>query len=181
MKVKFLDLYQQYQSIKKEIDQAIALVIKDSAFIKGKYVEKFTQEFADYLGVKYCLGVGNGTDALEIALQALDLPQGSEVIIPANTFIATAEAVTSAGLKIVFVDCDPDNYTISIPSVKKHLTKKTKAIIPVHLYGHAANLAAIKKLARQHQLKIIEDCAQAHGAKFKNKKVGSFGDLATFS
>lgn len=179
--VKFLDLAAQYQTIQQEIDTAIHDVIAKSAFIGGEYVGKFEQEFADYCSVAHCIGVANGTDAIEIAIEALNLPQGSEIIVPANSFIASSEAVTRQGHRVVFADCDPQSYVISIEDAKKRITPKTKAIIAVHLYGHPCDMDALQTLADQHGLCIIEDCAQSHGAEYKGKKVGSIGDIATFS
>jgi len=181
MPTKFLDLAAQYQSIKQEMDEAIARVIAETAFIGGKHVRSFEERFAAYLGLPCCVGVGNGTDALEIALMALDLPKGSEVIVPANSFIATSEAVTNAGLKVLFCDCDPETYTISADDASRRITPETKAIIPVHLYGQPCDMDAVMALADRHGLKVIEDCAQAHGATFRGKTVGSFGDAGTFS
>ena len=178
--VKFLDLKKQYLGIKEEIDKAIFDVIEDSAFVGGKFVEEFENNFAHYLGVKHAIGVGNGTDALEVALWTLDLPKGSEVLVPANTFIATAEAVSRNGLKVRFVDCNK-YYQINVKSIEEHINENTSAIIAVHLYGHPANMKKILEIAKKHNLKVIEDCAQAHGAMIENKKVGTFGDIATFS
>ena len=175
--VKFLDLHSQYISIKKEIDSAISSVIRDSAFIGGKYVKQFEEHFADYQQSNYCIGVGNGTDALEIAIEALDLPKGSEIIVPANSFIASAEAVSRTGHKIVFCDANVDDYTINIPDVASRITSNTSAIMAVHLYGHPCDMDSLAELAKQHRLKIIEDCAQAHGAEYKGKRVGSIGDI----
>jgi len=178
--IKFLDLKKQYAEIKDEVDKAIFEVIENSAFVGGKFVEEFENSFAKYLEVKNAIGVGNGTDALEIALWSLDLPKGSEVIVPANTFIATSEAVTRNGLKVKFVDCNK-YYQINTKSIEENITKNTSAIIAVHLYGHPANMKKILKIAKKHNLKVIEDAAQAHGAKIDGKKVGTFGDIATFS
>ena len=179
--IKFLDLKKQYDNINEEINEAISSVICKSAFIGGEYVSKFEEEFAAYQEAKYCLGVGNGTDALEISIEALDLPQGSEIIVPANSFIASSEAVTRSGHKVVFCDCDEDNYTILIPSLKSKITPNTRAVIVVHLYGHPCDMDEILKLANEYDLKIIEDCAQAHGAEYKGKRVGAIGDIGTFS
>ena len=181
MSVKFLDLYSQYQSIREDIDNAIHEVIKGSAFIGGQYVSQFENEFAQYIGVEHCVGVGNGTDAIEIAIESLNLPPNSEIMVPANSFIATSEAVTRSGHKIVFCDVDPNNYTISKSSMEAQLSSRTQAIILVHLYGHPCNMDDILIFAKKNKLKIIEDCAQAHGAEFRNKKVGSIGDIGTFS
>ena len=179
--IKFLDLKYQYLSIKNEIDNAIKNVIDDSAFIGGKYLSKFEEEFADYQEAKHCIGVANGTDGLEIALEALNLPQNCEVIVPANSFISTAEAVTRSGHKVVFCDCDKDNYTISTTSLKSKITKNTKAIMAVHLYGHPCDMDQILVIANKYNLKVIEDCAQAHGAEYKGKKIGAIGDAGVFS
>lgn len=179
--IKFLDLKDQYENIKEEIDATITKVINETAFIGGKYVENFEKEFADYQEVKYCIGVGNGTDALEIAIESLDLPKGSEIIVPANSFIASSEAITRTGHKVVFCDCDKENYTISISSLKSKITKNTKAIIAVHLYGHPCDMDELLSIAKEYDLKIIEDCAQAHGAEYKGKKIGGIGNIGTFS
>ena len=178
--IKFLDLKKQYLKIKDEIDSAIFSVIENSAFVGGKYVKEFEDNFAKFIGVNEAIGVGNGTDALEIALWALDLPKGSEVLVPANTFIATAEAVSRNGLKVKFVDCNK-YYQINTKSIEENITDKTSAIIAVHLYGHPANMKKILEIARKYNLKVIEDCAQAHGAGIEGRKVGTFGDIATFS
>ncbi len=179
--VKFLDLKKQYVEINKEIDIAIKNVINESAFISGKYLAKFEKEFAEYQKVKYCLGVGNGTDGLEIVLEALKLPKNSEVIVPANSFISTAEAVTRSGHKVVFCDCDKENYTISISSLKSKITNNTKAIMAVHLYGHPCDMDEILAVAKEFNLKVVEDCAQSHGAEYKGRRVGSIGDAGVFS
>lgn len=178
--VKFLDLGKQYLSMKSEIDQSIKNVINDTAFVGGKYVQNFEENFASYQDVKYCIGVGNGTDALEIALWSLDLPKNSEVIVPANSFIATSEAVSRNGLKIIFADCK-DDFTICSKSIKSLITNNTSCIIPVHLYGQPCDMEEIMYIANEFGLKVIEDSAQAHGAMYKGKKIGGFGDLATFS
>lgn len=179
--IKFLDLHSQYLSIKEEIDQAILNVISESAFIGGKYVSQFEEQFADYQQAKYCVGVGNGTDALEIAIESLNLPDDGEIIVPANSFIASSEAVTRSGHKIVFCDASSDDYTINIADLKKRITPNTVAIIAVHLYGHPCDMDPLIELAHEYNLKIIEDCAQAHGAEYKGQKVGAIGDLGCFS
>lgn len=179
--VKFIDLYSQYQTIKHEIDQAIDSTILYSSFIGGKSVADFEEEFAHYLSVDNCIGVGNGTDAIEIALASLDLPSGSKVVVPANSFIATAEAVTREGHEAVFCDCNEDDYTIDVDHLNSIVDKSTNVIIPVHLYGHPCDMNRIMSIAKKNNAYVIEDCAQAHGAEYMGKKVGSFGDLATFS
>jgi dTDP-4-amino-4,6-dideoxygalactose transaminase len=181
MKVPLVDLQAQYRSIKNEIDQAMASVINDAGFVGGKYVKQFEEEFAAFCVAKHCIGVGNGTDALFIALRSLGVGKGDEVITAANSFIATSEAITMAGAKVVFVDCDSRTYNIDIKKISSAITPRTKAIIPVHLYGQPADLAALQTIAREHDLLLVEDAAQAHGAEFEGKRVGSFGDMACFS
>jgi dTDP-4-amino-4,6-dideoxygalactose transaminase len=179
--IKFLDLSAQYQSIRSDIDQVIKTVISESAYIGGHFVKQFEKDFSDYINVKHCVGVGNGTDAIEIAIEALGMPAGSEIIVPANSFIASSEAVTRQGHKVVFADVDRDSYVLSIEDVKKRITPNTKAIMAVHLYGHPCDMDALFELAEEHKLYIIEDCAQAHGAEYKGNKVGGIGHVATFS
>ena len=179
--IKFLDLAFQYQNIKSEIDRRVQDVISKAAFVGGAEVKAFEKAFATYCDVRFCVGVGNGTDALEIAIESLSLPVGSEIIVPANSFIASSEAVTRQGHKVVFADCDADSYTISVKDAERRITSKTKAIIAVHLYGHPCDMDQLKGLADKYQLHIIEDCAQAHGAKYKGNRVGSIGDVAAFS
>ena len=179
--IKFLDLASQYKSIKNEIDTAVFSVIENATFIGGAELANFETEFSEFCNVRHCIGVGNGTDALEIALEALELPPGSEVMVPANSFIASAEAVTRQGHKVVFVDCCPETYVISIEDVKRRITNNTKAIIAVHLYGHPCDMQALNQIAKKHKLYLIEDCAQAHGAEFCGTKVGGIGDIASFS
>lgn len=179
--VKFLDLRAQYESIRPAMDAAIADVIENSRFIGGAGVATFERDFAAYQQVAHCIGVANGTDAIEIALEALALPAGSEVIVPANSFIASSEAVTRSGLRVVFADVDPATYTLDIEDVRRRLTSKTSAIIAVHLYGHPCDMDALMALADQHGLKVVEDCAQAHGAEYRGRRVGGLGHVATFS
>lgn len=179
--VPFVDLKAQYHSIKSEIDRAIAQVIENTAFIKSPYIAEFERSFASYLGIKHCIGCANGTDAIEIALRALGIGPGDEVIVPANTWISTAEAVTTAGATVVFVDNHPEYYSIDPTKIEEKITPRTKAIIPVHLYGHPADMAPIMELARHYKLRVIEDCAQCHGSTYQGKTTGTFGDIATFS
>lgn len=179
--VKFLDLHSQYLSIRTEIDAAISEVIANSSFIGGDPVRTFEQAFAQYCGARFCLGVGNGTDALEIAIEALDLPAGSEILVPANSFIASSEAVSRCGHSVVFVDNDAASYVISIDDVLKKITEKTKAIVAVHLYGHPCDMKQLAQICKNKGIYIIEDCAQAHGAEFEGQRVGSIGDIAAFS
>lgn len=181
MRIPFIDLAGQYEALRKEIDPAIQRVLVASSFIGGKPVQEFETNFKAYLGAKYCIGVGNGTDALFIALKALGIGSGDEVITAANSFIATSEAITAAGAKVVFVDCHPDYYTIEPQKIEERITPRTKAIIPVHLYGQPAPMETIVKTAERHGIRVIEDCAQAHGAALNGKKIGLFGDLGCFS
>lgn len=179
--IKFLDLFGQYQHIKSDIDAAIARVIAESAFIGGSHCQAFEQDFGAWIGASHCIGVANGTDALEIALEGLDLPKGSEVIVPGNSFIASSEAVSRGGLKVVFADADPGCYTLDPDDVRRKVTPRTSAIMAVHLYGHPCDMDALGAIAADHGLRIIEDCAQAHGAEYKGRRVGTIGDVATFS
>jgi dTDP-4-amino-4,6-dideoxygalactose transaminase len=179
--IKFLDLQAQYRSIKQEIDAAIANVIEASAFVGGSFVPAFERDFGQWIEAPYCIGVGNGTDALEIAIEALGLPPGSEIIVPGNSFIATSEAVSRCGHRVVFADVDPDCYTLNAESVRAKLTAKTAAMIPVHLYGHPCDMDGLGQVAAERGLKMIEDCAQAHGAEFNGRRVGTIGDVGTFS
>jgi len=181
MNIPLLDLKAQYKSIKPEIQKAINGVIDNSQFILGENVKKFEQEFAKFIGLKYAIGVGSGTDALYLALRACGISKGDEVILPVNTFIATAEAITLNGAKPVFVDINPETYNIDPQKIEKAISRRTRAIIPVHLFGQPADMSSILKIAKKHKLFVIEDCAQAHGAKYKNKIVGSIGDVGCFS
>jgi dTDP-4-amino-4,6-dideoxygalactose transaminase len=181
MRVPFVDLKTQYERIKPEIDQALAEVIGDCAFIGGKYAARFEEEFAAYLGRRHCVGVGNGTDAIQAALRGLGLGPGDEIITPANTFIATAEAICHAGATPVFVDNDPLYYNIDVDRIEAAITPRTRAIVPVHLYGQPCAIDRIMELAARHELKVCEDAAQAHGARWQDRTAGTFGDCACYS
>ena len=181
MKVKFTNLYKANVINHEKIFKRINKLVKNNQFIGGKEVLDFEKEFRKFTKTRYCISVGNGTDALEIAIESLNLKKGSEIIVPVNTWISTAESVSRAGYKLVFCDINLDNYTIDIKDLKKKITKKTKLIIPVHLYGYPSKMKDIIYIAKKNNIKILEDCAQAHGTKYKNKKVGSFGDIAAFS
>ena len=181
MKVPFVDLQQQYQNIKPEIDKAIADVISETAFISGKYAHAFEESFAKYLGIKHVMSCANGTDSLEILLQAMGIGANDEVIVPANSWISTSESVTTIGAKVVFVDCDSKTNTIDVDLIESKITSKTKAIIPVHLYGCPAKMDEIMALSAKYNLKVIEDCAQSHGAKYKGKTIGTIGHASSFS
>ena len=179
--VPFADLTALHRPIRSDLDDAIRKVIDSNAFIRGKFAASFEVSFAEYLGVSHCIGVGNGTDALFTALSALGVGSGDEVITVANSFIATSEAMTRTGAKVVFVDCDPETYNLDVAKVEAALTENTRAIIPVHLYGQPADMDAIVAIARKHELFVIEDAAQAHGARYKGQMVGALGDCACFS
>jgi len=181
MNIAFVDLKAQYANIKKEIDAVVVDVMSKSAFVGGPFVASFEESFADFCNVRYCVGVGNGTDALYIALKALGIGEGDEVITAANSFIATSEAITLTGAKVVFVDNNPKTYNIDIEKIEPKITSKTKAIIPVHLYGQPADMDPILELARKCNLKVVEDAAQAHGALYNERRIGSIGDVACFS
>ncbi len=181
MNIKFLDFQKQYAQIKNEVDDAVEGVIKRQYFILGEELAQFEKEFAKYLGVKYFVGVASGTDGLILALWSLGIGKGDEVILPVNSFIATALGISQIGATPVFVDIDKETHQIDIEEIKKKITKNTKAIMPVHLYGAPSDIEAIKALAKREKLFLVEDAAQAHGATFKDKRVGGFGDLGVFS
>ena len=180
-KIKFLDLNKQYKFNKNKINKAIFEVINDSVFIGGKKKINFENNFAKYIKTKFCLGVANGTDAIEIAIESLNLKKNSEIIVPSNSWISTSEAVTRNKLKVIFCDIDEYTYTIDIKKLEKLITKNTSAIIAVHLYGHPCEMEEILKITKKYKLKLIEDCAQAHGSKYKDIHVGNFGHISTFS
>jgi len=181
MKVAFVDLKAQYQQIKPEIDQALAGVLGDCAFIAGKYAASFETEYADFIGSRHCIGMANGTDALFAAMACLGIGPGDEVITAANTFIASAEGITRTGAEVVFVDNDPDFYNLDTGRLEAAITARTKAILPVHLYGQPCDIGAVMEIARKHDLLVIEDAAQAHGAKYHGRNVGTFGNAACYS
>jgi dTDP-4-amino-4,6-dideoxygalactose transaminase len=181
MKIPFLDLKKQYKSIKNEIDSAIQNVIDNTAFILGKAVSDFEKEFADAHEVKHCIGVSSGTDGNHLALWTLGIEPGDEVIIPVNTFIATAEGATLCMAKPVFIDCSSDSYNMDPKKVEELITPKTKVILAVHLYGQPADLDVLNDIAKRHNLFLVEDAAQAHLSEYKGKKVGSLSDVASFS
>ena len=171
----------QYRSQKTEIDKAIHKVLDSGSYVLGKEAETFEAEFASYIGVKYAVGVGSGTEALHLALAACGIGRGDEVITVSHTAVATVAAVELVGATPVLVDIEQDFYTMDPRRIPEAMTKAAKAIIPVHLYGQSADLAPILKLARQYDLRVIEDCSQAHGATYRGKRVGSYGDMACFS
>lgn len=180
MRVPFVDLHAQYLAHKQEFDHALAQVIAKTAFVGGEFVRDFEQRYARAYGVKHCISCGNGTDAIYIALRMLGIGPGDEVITTAASWISTSETIGQTGANAVFVDVD-DFYLLDLAKVEAAVTSRTKAIIPVHLYGQAADMTAVSDVARRHGLKVIEDCAQAHFAKWAGQRVGTFGDAATFS
>jgi dTDP-4-amino-4,6-dideoxygalactose transaminase len=179
--ISLVDLTAQYNSIKEEIDSAVLSTLASGHFILGPQVVKFEESIASYLGVKYAIGLASGTDALVLALRALNIREGDEVIIPAYTFFATAGTVMSVGAKPVFVDIDPHSYQIDVNKIKSAITSRTRAIIPVHLYGHPSEMNPILEVARENKLRVIEDNAQGLGAEYLGRKTGSFGDIACLS
>ena len=181
MNVPFVDLKAQYASLKPEMDAAIQSVLDRSAFILGPEVDEFEAAFARYIGVKHAVGVCSGTDALEMALTACGVGPGDEVVTTANTYIATCEAISSAGATIRWVDADERTYNMDPAQLEQAISPRTKAILPVHLYGQPADMAPIMEVARTNGLKVIEDCAQAHGATYHGQQVGTFGDAACYS
>jgi dTDP-4-amino-4,6-dideoxygalactose transaminase len=181
MNIPLLDFKSEYFSIKNEIDDAIQRVLNSGWYILGSEVNKLEEEFANYLGVKYCVGVASGLDALHLILRVLEIGKGDEVIVPANTYIATLLAISHVNAHPVLVEPDERTYNINPELIEEKITKKTKAILPVHLYGLSADMDAINDVAQNYDLYIIEDAAQAHGAEYKNKKCGSLGTAAGFS
>jgi dTDP-4-amino-4,6-dideoxygalactose transaminase len=190
LKIPLVDLRAQYLSIKSEIDQAIQEVLDGTSFILGEMVKRFEQDFAEYCQAKYAVGVGNGTDALHLSLRACGVEKEDEVITVPNTFIATVEAITMAGARPAFVDINPKTYNMDPERLEEYIKlrlqdnrgkNKLKAVIPVHLFGQPAEMDSINEIAKRYGLKVIEDAAQAHGAEYRGKRVGSIGDVACFS
>src|SRR5690242_18226694 len=183
--IQMVDLISQYEKIQEEIDSAILRVVRSSAYINGPEVKAFQAEMEDYLGVKHVIPCANGTDAIQVAMMALGLKPGDEVITADFTFVATAEVIALLGLKPVLVDVYPDTFTINVEAIEKAITPKTKAIVPVHLFGQCANMDAIMKLAKKHNLYVIEDNAQAIGADYtsdgKTVKAGTIGHVGCTS
>ncbi len=181
MKIPVFDLKRQYEYLKTELDHAFANVFESGNFVLGENVRLFEEEFANYLGAGFAVGVGSGTEALHLSLKACDIGPGDEVITVPNTAVPTISAISFAGARPVLVDVTPDTYTIDTKKIEKKITDKTKAIMPVHFYGHPAEMEQIMKLAEAHNLKIVEDACQAHGAQYNGKNVGTFGDMGCFS
>ena len=181
MNVPFLNLKAQYNNLKTVIDKAIENVISDTAFIKGKYVDNFEKEFANAYGVKHCIGVANGTDAIYIIMKMLGIGSGHEVITVANTWISSSETITQTGAKPVFIDIEPDHYCIDTSKIEEKINSKTKAIVAVHLFGQSNNIKQLKEICDKHNLYLIEDCAQSHFSEYDHQHVGTFGIASTFS
>lgn len=181
MKVPFVSFAPMHSEIRTELDDAYSRVIDKNYFIHGEECTLFEEEFAEFCGAKYCVGVANGLDALFLILKAMGISSGDEVIVPSNTYIATALAVSNTGALPVFVEPDINTYNIDVNCIEQKITSRTKAIIAVHLQGRAADMDEINRIAQKHNLRVIEDAAQAHGARYKGKRVGSIGDAAGFS
>jgi dTDP-4-amino-4,6-dideoxygalactose transaminase len=181
MSIPFVDLAGQYEEIRDEVLHAMQGVLRGARFILGSEVDQFEAEFARFCGVPHCVGVANGTDALHLALRALDIGPGDEVITAANSFIATAIGITSVGATPVFVDVSPEDHNLDVQYLEAAISPRTKAILPVHLYGQTADMGPILECAARHNLLVIEDACQAHGAQYQGRSAGSFGDAACFS
>lgn len=181
MDVPFVDLEAQYQNLRPEIDDAIQAVINDTAFVRGPYVSDFEQEYAEAYDVEHCITVANGTDAIYVVLRMLGIGQGDEVITVANSWISTSETIGQTSAKPVFVDIEPDYFNIDVDQIERKITKDTKAIIPVHLYGQPAKIDAVMEIAEAYDLFVIEDTAQAHFAEYRKQLVGTYGIAGTFS
>ena len=181
MRIPFVSFLPMERELYDDIRAAFERVFARSWYIEGAEDKAFEKKFAEYCGTKYCVGVGNGLDALMLSLKALDIGEGDEVIVPSNTYIATALAVTYVGAKPVLVEPDVRTFNINPALIEASISKKTKAIIPVHLYGQACDMTPIMDIAKKYELKVVEDCAQAHGATYKGQKVGTFGDVSCFS
>jgi dTDP-4-amino-4,6-dideoxygalactose transaminase len=181
MPVPFADLQLQYRTIKEEIDAAIAAVIRDNAFIRGPYVDDFERQFAAAVDVKHCVSCANGTDALYLAMTALKVQPGDEILTAAHSWISTSAMISRAGATVVFCDTDGSTFTIDPAAIEAAITPRTVGVVPVHLYGQPADMDAIMTIARRHKLWVIEDCAQAHLAHYKGRQIGTFGAAATYS
>ena len=181
MRVPFFDIIRQNRALEKEINAAVDHVIKSGHYILGENVASLEKEIAVYCGVKYAIGVASGTDALHLALKACGVKEGDEVITSPFSFVATAEAIAYCGATPVFVDIEPNTYNLDVTRIEERVTSRTKAILPVHLYGQACEMDEIIAVAKKHKLKVIEDCAQAIGAEYQNRKVGGLGDAGCYS
>jgi dTDP-4-amino-4,6-dideoxygalactose transaminase len=180
-KINLFNLKEQHSQVKEEIDQAIRRVFDNTSFVLGKEVEEFEDNFARYCNLKHCIGVSSGADALYLSMKALGVKQGDEVIVTTNGFVGTINPISRLGAKPVFVDCNESDFNIDVNKIEPAITGKTKAIIPVHLYGQPAEMDSIREIAQKHNLYIIEDACQAHGAEYKGERVGGLGHLGCFS
>ena len=181
LNLPLVDLERQYRSIKVEIDEAVLGVLASTEYVLGEEVTRFEEEFAAYCGARHCVGVGSGTAAIHLALEALGVSQGDEVIAPANTFFGTVLPVLRLGATPVLVDCDDDTATIDVDAVSAAIGARTKAVLAVHLYGHPADVDSLRRLCERHDVALVEDACQAHGARYKRRRVGSLGTIAAFS
>ncbi len=181
MNIPLIDLQAQYKSLEEELNKAALEVLSSAKYIMGENVIEFEKEFASYIGVKHAISVGNGTDALVLALKAMGIKSGDEVITTPFTFFATAEAISAVGAVPVFVDVEKETFNIDVTKIEEKITNKTKAIIPVHIFGQAADMDEINKIAKKHNLLVLEDACQAIGGKYKRKNIGTLGDAACFS
>ena len=181
MNIPLIDLKAQYESLADKLNEATLEILSSANYIMGKTVLDFEKEFANYIGVKHAISVGNGTDALVLALKAMGIGQGDEVITTPFTFFATAEAISAVGATPVFVDVNKDTFNIDTTKIEEKITSKTKAIMPVHIFGQSADMDEVNEIAKKHKLKVIEDACQAIGGKYKGRKIGSLGDVACFS
>lgn len=181
MKIPFVDLKAQYENIKNDIDSSISNVLNDTAFIGGKYVKKFEEEFAEKYGVKHCISVGNGTDSLYIIMKMLGIKEQDEVITSAYSWISSSETISQTGATPVFIDTEPNYFTLDSKLIESKITNKTKAIIPVHIHGQMCDMDKIIELSKKYNLHIIEDCAQSHFSEFKGKRAGTMGIASSFS
>ena len=179
--IPFVNLKKEYESISNEVDLAVNRVLKKGNFILGEEVKKFEDDFSSYMGSKYSIGVNSGSDALFYAIKALGIGNGDEVITVSHTFISTVDGIVKNGAKPVFVDIDPETYCMDASKIEDKITERTKAILPVHLYGHPADMGQIQEIANEYELFLVEDACQAHGAEYNGKKVGSIGDIGCFS
>lgn len=179
--IEFINFSNSYEQYKNEIEESVIEVLRSGRYILGAELERFEKSFAEFLGIKYCIGVNSGTDALILSIRALEIAENDEVILPAETYIASTLAITENRATPVYVDINPDNYLIDVERIENAITDKTKAILPVHLYGQSCNMDAIKNIADKHNLYVIEDCAQSHGSKWNNRYTGTNSTIAAFS
>ena len=179
--IDFSGLLQQYNEIKEEIESAVNRVLASGWYIMGEELTKFEEEFSQYTNTGYSIGVNSGSDALLLAIMALGIGNGDEVLTVSHTFISTVDSIVRSGAKPIFIDIEPDTYCIDPAQIEQNITKRTKAIIPVHLYGHSANMSPIMEIAKKYNLHVIEDACQAHGAKYEGKNLGGIGDIGCFS